>query len=108
MIDTFMILFPITLLLIPVFGYTELKTDKPLLAGFIQMGLYGLIVIYLWVKKGYTPGKKLMRLIVLDNATRKTMFYPQAVLRFLCYFAAIITVVGLLLPVFRKDKKSAP
>ena len=106
MIDTFMILFPITMVLMVLFGYSELKNEQPVLAGVLQMGLYGAIVVTLWVKKGYTPGKKMMRLIVLDERTQKTMYLPQALWRFLCYFIAMITVVGLLLPAVRKDKKA--
>ncbi|MGE4294775.1 MAG: RDD family protein [Campylobacterales bacterium] len=106
MIDTFMILFPITLVLMLIFGYSELKNQQPLVAGILQMGLYGAIVVSLWVKKGYTPGKKMMRLIVLDSRTQKTMYFPQALWRFVCYFIAMISVVGLLLPIFRKDKKA--
>lgn len=105
-VDTFMILFPITIVLIVVFGYNELKTNTPALAGVLQMSLYGAVVIWLWVKKGYTPGKKVMRLIVLDNESKKTLYLPQAIFRFLCYFVSMISVVGLLLPLIRKDKKT--
>lgn len=106
MVDTFMILFPITFVLIFVFGYTELKVEKPVLAGVAQMALYGAVVIRLWVKKGYTPGKKVMRLIVLDTTSGKTMHLAQACWRFCAVFVSIVSVVGLLLPVFRKDKKT--
>lgn len=105
-IDTFMILFPITIVLIPIFGYSELKHNTPFAAGIIQMALYGLIVVIMWVKKGYTPGKKVMRLIVLDNTTKKTIYTPQAIFRFIFYFISLISVVGMLLPLFRKDKKT--
>lgn len=105
-VDTFMILFPITIVLIPIFGYTELKENTPFLAGVIQTGVYGAIVARMWATKGYTPGKKMMRLIVLDSDTKKTIFGVQAIFRFLFYFVSMITIVGMLLPLFRKDKKT--
>ncbi|MDR3347381.1 MAG: RDD family protein [Helicobacteraceae bacterium] len=106
MVDTFMILFPITIALTVVFGYTEMKTSKPMIAGVIQMTIYGAIVIWCWVKKGYTPGKKLLRLIVIDDRTGKTIGFMQALWRFLAVFVSIISVIGLLLPIVRKDKKT--
>ncbi|GHV08002.1 hypothetical protein AGMMS50229_15730 [Campylobacterota bacterium] len=105
-VDTFMILFPITIGLVIFFGYNELKTNGNAVAGVIQMSLYGAIVVWFWVKRGYTPGKKIMRLIVLDSRTDKTMFLAQAIWRFLAVFVSIVSVVGLFLPLFRKDKKT--
>lgn len=105
-IDTFMILFPVTIVLIVLFGYNELKESKPFLAGALQMGIYGSIVAFMWVKKGYTPGKKVMRLLVLDDTTHKTISGAQAIYRFLFYFVSMVTIIGLLIPLVRKDNKA--
>ncbi len=106
MVDTFMILTPITILIALIFGYSTLKEENPLPAGLLQMGLYALIVIAFWVKRGYTPGKKSMRLIVLDTRQMVLMGPLQAIWRFVCYFISMISIVGFLLPLFRKDKKA--
>lgn len=106
LIDTFMILTPITIALALIFGYGTLKEENPLPAGLLQVVLFALIVIALWVKRGFTPGKKVMRLIVLDTRTMRTMRPPQATWRFACYFLSMISLVGFLLPLFRRDKKA--
>ena len=106
LIDTFMILTPITLLLALIFGYTTLKEENPLPAGILQIGLFALVVIAFWVRRGYTPGKKVMRLIVLDTRTMRTLRTPQAIWRFVCYFLSMISLIGFVLPLLRKDKKA--
>ncbi|MDR0747929.1 MAG: RDD family protein [Helicobacteraceae bacterium] len=106
LVDTFMILIPITAVLMVVVGSEKMKTESFAAAGAIQMFMYGAITVAFWVKKGYTPGKKAMRLLVLDRDTMKTISLPQAILRFLCIFVSIVSVVGLLMPALREDKRA--
>ncbi|MDR2151549.1 MAG: RDD family protein [Helicobacteraceae bacterium] len=101
-IDIFMIVIPIVFAANLAIGYEA----KPALAWLAHTAVFALITIAFWTRKGYTPGKKYMRLIVLDCKTNKTMYPPQACLRFICECLSFASVIGVLLPVFRKDKKT--
>ncbi|MDR0664226.1 MAG: RDD family protein [Helicobacteraceae bacterium] len=102
LVDIFMILVPLVFAINLAIGYEK----RPLIAWSAQTALLALIVISFWVRKGYTPGKKYMRLIVLDSKTDKTMYIWQACWRFVCECVSFISIVGVLLPAFRKDKKT--
>lgn len=106
LVDTFMILIPITAVLMLVIGSEKMRTGSFIAAGAIQTFMYGAVTVAFWVKKGYTPGKKAMRLLLLDRTTMKTISLPQAILRFLCVFVSIVSIVGLFLPAVRKDKRA--
>jgi uncharacterized RDD family membrane protein YckC len=101
-IDAFMTLTPLVFIVNLTIGYEE----RTLIAWIVQTAIFALITIAFWVRKGYTPGKKYMRLIVLDDKTGKTMYLPQACLRFICECVSFASVIGVLLPIFRKDKKT--
>ena len=106
-LDTTLIITPITLLIGFTYGMEALK-DPSLHpeAGILQVLLYGTIVVISWVRTGQTPGQKAFKIIIVDSTTQKTIDYPQAILRFIGYFISMITIVGFLLPIFRKDKKA--
>ncbi|MDR1451560.1 MAG: RDD family protein [Helicobacteraceae bacterium] len=102
LVDIFMMLVPIVFAVNLTIGYEK----APLIAWTAQTAILGLIVVAFWARKGYTPGKKYMRLIVLDSKTNKTMRVSQACLRFICECVSFATIIGVLLPAFRKDKKA--
>ncbi|MDR2639076.1 MAG: RDD family protein [Helicobacteraceae bacterium] len=101
-VDIFMIFMPLVFIVNITIGYEE----RTLIAWIAQTAIFAPITIAFWTRKGYTPGKKYMRLIVLDSKTNKTMYLPQACLRFICECVSFASVIGVLLPIFRKDKKT--
>lgn len=106
-IDTFLILTPITILLGLIFGFDALnEPQKNPQIGLIQVIMYAAIVIFYWVKIGQTPGQKAYGIIIVDETTQKTINYAQALFRFCMYFISLLSIVGLFLPIFRKDKKT--
>lgn len=107
LLDTFMIITPITIFLGTVYGFEELNNPEvnPEI-GAMQVLLYGLVAVISWVKTGQTPGQKAFGIIIVDATTQKTINYPQAILRFCMYPISLVTVIGILLPLFRKDKKA--
>jgi len=104
--DMFMIMMPImyvtTYLILD--GKDSLQGSE--MAKWITMGLYGLIVIILWVKKGQTPGFRAYDLILIDDADKKTLGFVSATLRYFMFIISAISIIGVILPFFRKDKKT--
>lgn len=103
-LDTFLILTPITLLLGLIFGFDALREPNPQI-GILQVVFYGTIICYYWVSIGQTPGQKAFHIVLVNSQTQKTIGYTQAFWRFAMYFVSIASVAGILLPLFRKDKK---
>jgi uncharacterized RDD family membrane protein YckC len=101
-VDTFMILMPLGFVIHLTIGYDK----RALIAWVLQTAIFGAITVLCWTRKGYTPGKKYMRLLVLDSRADKTLSVAQAARRFICQCLSMLTVIGVLLPVFRKDKKT--
>lgn len=104
-IDTFMIYIPILYFLTYVVvgsakGFRD-STWAPLAA----VAIYALIAGILLAFKGQTPGKKAYDLwIMRDNGKKVTLFY--ALFRFFCFLLSGVSVVGILSPLWRKDKKA--
>ncbi|PIF04130.1 MAG: hypothetical protein CSA86_03275 [Arcobacter sp.] len=104
--DMFMIMMPIMYITtyIVLDGKDSFQGSE--LARWLTMALYGLIVIIFWVKKGQTPGFKAYDLILIDDKTKKTLGFFAAFLRYFMFIISAISIIGVLLPFFRKDKKT--
>ena len=76
------------------------------IARWLTMGLYGLIVIIFWVKKGQTPGFKAYDLILVSDKDKKTLGVIPAILRYCMFLISAISIIGFIIPFFRKDKKT--
>jgi len=76
------------------------------MARWITMSIYGLIVVILWVKKGQTPGFKAYDIILVSDKDKKTLGFISATLRYLMFIISAISILGIILPFFRKDKKT--
>lgn len=76
------------------------------IAHWITMAVYGAITIAFWVIKGQTPGFKAYSLKLIDDNTKETLTIGLAVARYAMFIISAITIVGALLPFFRKDKKT--
>ncbi len=104
--DMFMIMMPImyitTYLIID--GAESFKGSEN--ARWITMIVYGLITVIFWVRKGQTPGFKAYDLRLIDDNTKRPISFGLAVARYMLFIISAITIVGALLPFFRKDKKT--
>lgn len=104
--DMFMIMMPIMYITTYIILEGKDSFQGSEMARWITMGIYGLIVIVLWVTKGQTPGFKAYDLILIDDKTKKTLGFIPAVLRYFMFIISAISIIGILLPFFRKDKKT--
>jgi len=104
--DMFMIMMPIMYITTYIILDGKDSFQGSEMARWITMGVYGLIVVVLWVKKGQTPGFKAYDLILIDDKTKQTLGFIPAVLRYFMFIISAISIIGVLLPFFRKDKKT--
>ncbi len=104
--DMFMIMMPImyitTYLIMD--GAESFKGSEN--ARWITMVVYGFITVVFWVKKGQTPGFKAYDLRLIDDNTNKPVTFGLAVARYFLFIISAVTIVGAILPFFRKDKKT--
>ncbi len=104
--DMFMIMMPIMYITTYIImdGSDSFKSSED--ARWLTMIIYGIITVLFWVKKGQTPGFKAYDLRLVDDNTRKPVGYGLAIARYVMFVISAVTIVGLLLPFFRKDKKT--
>lgn len=76
------------------------------MARWLTMIVYGAIIVAFWVKKGQTPGFKAYDLKLIDDKTQQTLGVWKASLRYFLFLVSAVSIVGFLLPFFRKDKKT--
>lgn len=74
-------------------------------APFIAVSVYGLIYSALLSRFSQTPGKKAYSLKVLDARSGKRISFLRALLRFVAFLFSATIIIGLLFPLYRKDKK---
>ena len=104
--DMFMIYAPI--LYVTAYVIMDGKEDfqssemEPLLG----VTLYGLIYALLLSKFGHTPGKKAYDMKVVDDKTGMHIGFFKAVVRYVAFLFTATTLLGLLLPFYRKDNKA--
>ena len=105
-VDLFMIYMPI--MYIMTYGFLDGKDDlaASTLAPLIATGLYGLIYAVFLSKTGQTPGKKAYDIQVVDAKTHQNIVIFRAFLRFFAFLFSVTTVLGLFLPLIRKDKRT--
>lgn len=104
--DMFMIYAPILYLM--AYGVMDGKDDfqSSELAPLVAVALYGLIYATLLWKFGQTPGKKAYTIKVVDSKRHKNISFLRALLRFVAFLFSATTLLGLLLPFYRKDKRA--
>jgi uncharacterized RDD family membrane protein YckC len=107
MMDTFMIITPIGVIIGIVFGYETLKDpDNNVWAGVIQILLYSIVTLSMWYKFDQTPGKKALHLYIVNAKTFKKPSLFMYIIHFIGYFLAMISIIGFLIGIFRKDKRA--
>jgi len=104
--DMFMIYAPILYIIAYVImgGKDDFQSSE--LAPLIGVTLYGLIYAVLLSKYGQTPGKKAYEVKVVDDKTGKYIGFFRAAFRFIAFLFTAATLLGLILPFYRKDKKA--
>ena len=96
----------LTIILLFLFPDFENSFKVGLYRTFITLLLI-LLMITFWVKfDGATPGKKLMKIKVVNADTLQTIDYQQATKRFLGYIlSSVIFLLGFLMVLFTKRKQ---
>ena len=104
--DLFMIYIPILYIITYIFMDGKDDFQSSTLAPLIGVVLYGLIYAVLVSKFGQTPGKKAYNIEIVDSKCHQKITIYRAIWRFFTFILSATTLVGLLLPLIRKDKKS--
>jgi uncharacterized RDD family membrane protein YckC len=104
--DMFMIYVPILYLLAYVIMDGKEDFQSSLWAPLAGVLAYGLIYSFFLYKFGQTPGKKAYEIKVVDAKTRKNVTFAQAMLRFASFLFSATILLGLIVPFYRKDKRS--
>lgn len=103
-VDIFMIYIPI----LYVTAYIVLDGKDDFLSNetaiFVDVFLFGLILIVFWVAKGQSPGYKAYDLHVIDTRTKKKPLFFRALMRYICFLLSGATFLGLFVVFFRKDR----
>jgi len=104
--DMFMIMMPIMYVTTYIImdGKDDFQTSD--IAHWVTMAIYGVIIIAFWVAKGQTPGFKAYDIILVDDKTQKKLGIIKATLRYIMFIISAVSILGVLLPFFRKDKKT--
>ncbi len=104
--DMFMIMMPIMYITTYVVmgGKEDFQASDT--AHWITMAVYGLITVLFWIIKGQTPGFKAYDLKLIDDNTNEKPTFGLAVARYMMFIVSAVSIVGFLLPFFRKDKKT--
>ncbi len=105
-IDNAIFAFVTILLLLP-FPFFEDSFQVAIQRTLTTLLLVG-VILYMWVKlDGATPGKKLMKIKVLDANTLETIDYKQAAKRFFGYIlSSIPLLLGFAMGAFTNKKQT--
>jgi len=68
--------------------------------------VFGVINIIFWHKSGQTPGYKAYDIKVVDSSNMQNISYYQGFNRYIVFIVSYSLLIGLFVPLFRKDKKS--
>lgn len=104
--DLFMIYAPILYVIAYVIMGGKEAFQSSQIAPFMGVLLYGLIYAALIAKFGQTPGKKAYNLKVVDDTTFKNISFIRAFIRFIAFLFSATIILGLLTPLYRKDRKA--
>jgi len=104
--DLFMIYAPILYLIAYVVmdGKEDFLSSQ--IAPLVGVVLYGVIYALFISKLGETPGKKAYEIKVVDEKTLKNISFFRAFCRFIAFLFSATILIGLVLPLYRKDKKA--
>ena len=104
-IDTFMIYLPLLYFLTYIVIGSAQGFRESAWAPFAGVLIFGILTSLLLTFKGQTPGKKAYSLwIVRENGKNVTLLF--ALLRFFAFLFSGVSIVGIFMPLWRKDKKA--
>jgi uncharacterized RDD family membrane protein YckC len=104
--DMFMIYAPILYIItyLVMNGKDDFQSSE--LAPLLGVTIYGLIYAYLLSRFGQTPGKKAYELKVVDSKSGEYIGFFKSAFRFISFLFTATTLLGLFLPLYRKDRKA--
>lgn len=104
-VDVFMIYIPI--LYITAYMVLDGKDDflNNQEAIFIDVLLFGIILVIFWVKSGQSPGYKAYALQVIDANTKQKPLFVRSLWRYFAFLISGASFFGLFVFLFRKDKR---
>ena len=76
------------------------------LAQFLALVTYGVIYALFLSKTGQTPGKKAYEIKVVKKDTYELLSPTMAFVRFFAFSVSVLTVIGILLPFYNKEKRA--
>ncbi len=107
LIDTFLINMPIMYFTIYVLMDGGSGFSQNMSSGWIIILLINFaIVILFWSIKGQTPGLKAYDGLLVNTTTNKKVSVLQALVRYMMTLLSILSIIGIILPFMRKDKKT--
>jgi uncharacterized RDD family membrane protein YckC len=104
--DLFMIYAPILYIIayVVMSGKDDFQSSQA--APLMGVTLYGVIYAVLIGKFGQTPGKKAYEIKVVDDKSGEHIGFFRALWRFFLFLFTATTMLGLFLPLYRRDKKA--
>ena len=104
--DTFMLAMPVMYIVIYLVmgSLKDAGTDKVVTWSYILIAL-GIIVVSFYIISGQTPGLKAYDLKVVDINTKQKPSIILAILRYFFFTIVVFSVIGLIVPLFRKDRR---
>ena len=75
-------------------------------AQFLALLTYAVIYALFLSKTGQTPGKRAYQIKVVKADTKELLTPVQAFLRFFAFSISAMTIIGILLPFYNKEKKA--
>ena len=107
LIDTFLINMPIMYFTIYVLMDGGSGFSQNMSSGWLIILLMNFaIVILFWSIKGQTPGLKAYKGLLVNTKTKKKVSVLQAFVRYMMTLLCIISIIVIILPFFRKDKRN--
>lgn len=105
-VDLFMIYAPILYIITYVVMNGKDDFQSSQLAPFAGVTVYAIIYAFLLSRFGQTPGKKAYDMRVVDDKSGENISFVRALFRFIAFLFTATTLLGLVVPFYRKDKKA--
>jgi len=107
LIDTFLVTTPIVYIVFYfIMGGGEGFAQNRVLGWSIILIVLFLILIFLWLIKGQTPGLKAYEIKLVDKTTKEKINFFQALIRYFATLFAILLIIPLFYVFFNKNKKT--
>lgn len=120
-VDVFMIGIPIGIFIYFSFGYETMQSqpgfmdaiegvhpqkEANALIPILTMSLWSLITLAFWFKTGQTPGKKMAKIKIVDNATLKKASFARLVIRLLFFIMPIFAFFSFFIMLFHPKRRT--